>query len=345
MYRIRNRRRAYHPAPARSRATAIRAAMLAAALGTATLGAAALAGCSEPRGDARGAARDTSDTRSGARAGTERRRRGTGPALDDFGDTVPAQLSARRIVSLNPATTELLFALGAAGRLVGRSRWDAWPPAAMRVPELGDALRPSLERVIAARPDLVLLYATGDNRAAATALRRAGIPTVALRIDRPADFDRAARLLGRLTGDSTRGALVADSVAATLERVRRATASLPHPTVVWPLAARPPMVAGGGSFLDDLLTAAGARNVYAALPQPSPVVSLEDVARRDPELVLRSAGPGADDGLSAAWRVVPAVRAGRVISVPAESVSRPSVGMGTAAVILARLLHPGLVLR
>jgi len=274
-----------------------------------------------------------------------------GVERDDFGAPIPAAMRARRIVSLNPATTELLFAIGAGPRLVGRSRWDVWPRAALAVPSVGDGLHPDVERVLAARPDLVVLYASAENRVAATRFRAAGIATLALRIDRPAQLDRAAMLLGRVTGDSAQAALVADTVSATLRRVRAQTAALPHPTVVWVLVQRPPMVVGGGSFLNDLLETAGARNLYASLPQPSPVVTLEDIVRRNPALVITGTDAGnATAAVHAlqtdpAWRAVAAVRAGRIVAPDGDLVERPSVNIGQAAVALARLLHPGVPIR
>ena len=76
---------------------------------------------------------------------------------DDFGDTVGVAAPPRRIVSLNPSTTELLFAIGAGGRLVGRTTYDVWPVAARAIPDLGPGLRPNVEAVLATRPDLVVL--------------------------------------------------------------------------------------------------------------------------------------------------------------------------------------------
>lgn len=264
---------------------------------------------------------------------------------DDFGGVVALAPAPHRIVSLNPTTTELLFALGAGDRLVGRSRWDAWPAAATRVAALGDALRPEVEPIVAARPDLVLLYASEDNRAAYDRLRSAGIRTLALRIDHVAQFEHAARLLGRALGDSAAGDSVADSVAATLDRVRRATRGLPHPTVVWPVSDAPPMVIGGGSFMNELLDVAGARNLYRSARTPAPVVSIEDVVARDPDVVVSGGGELASDAWNTTWSAVPAVRAGRVVHVPRDLVSRPSVRLGEGAVALARALHPGLVIR
>jgi ABC-type Fe3+-hydroxamate transport system substrate-binding protein len=155
--------------------------------------------------------------------------------------------------------------------------------------------------------------------------------------------------LGRVIGDSARGFAVADSVKRTLDRVRAATKNLPHPTVVWPFAYRPVMVVGGGSFMTQLLDIAGVRNVYADQRDPSPVVTLEDVVQRNPDYLIRSVDNTQQftqpKDIDPAWRSVPAVRDGRLLTAPAELVSRPSVRLGEAAVVLATLLHPGLVLR
>ncbi|MGI8547021.1 MAG: ABC transporter substrate-binding protein, partial [Gemmatimonadaceae bacterium] len=264
---------------------------------------------------------------------------------DDFGQPIDLSRPPARVVSLNPTTTEIMYAIGAQSRLVGRSHWDKWPAAAKSKADLGDGIRPNAEQLIAARPDLVILYATGSNRDAAARLAHAGIRTLSLRIDTVHDFDRATRMLGRVLGDSAAGALVADSVDRSLRRIREATQALPHPTAVWRLADRPPMVVGGGSFMSELLRDAGARNLYAGLPQPSPVVAIEDVVIRNPDFLIVGGDIGASSTLHGAWSSVPAVRKGSVVSVPSDLVARPSVQMGAAAAALARALHPDLVLR
>ena len=105
--------------------------------------------------------------------------------VDDFGDTlVTTGPPRRRIVSLNPATTEMLFAMGDGDRVVGRTRWDTYPPAALAVADVGDGLRPNIEAVMATHPDLVVLYAANDDREAARRFRAAGIATLSVRNDR-----------------------------------------------------------------------------------------------------------------------------------------------------------------
>jgi iron complex transport system substrate-binding protein len=261
--------------------------------------------------------------------------------VDDFGDTLALRAPPRRIVSLNPATTELFFALGAGGRLVGRTQFDIYPPAALAVPNLGNAMQPSVEAVLGARPDLVLLYASNVNRDAAARFRAAGVPTLTLRVDRIADFRRTVMTLGRLLGDTVTANVVVDSVSRTLAAVRAATTSLPRPTTFWKAWDSPVIAIGGGSFLTELVEIAGGSNIYGDDPRPSLDVTIEDVVRRDPDVVI--AGPQSSERMRAqpAWRALRAVRDGRIVVFDTMLVGRPGVRLGEAAVSIARLLHPG----
>lgn len=267
----------------------------------------------------------------------------TAGVVDDYGRTVRLKAPPQRIVSLNPATTELLFALGAGPRVVGRTQYDFWPDSARLVPSVGGGMRPNLEAVLGRQPDLVIMYASGDDRGAADRLTAAGVTTAAFRIDKIRDFTRVTLDLGKLLGDTLRAHTVVDSVTATLDRVRRATDSLPRPSVFLHAWEKPLMTIGGGSFLSELVTIAGGRNIYDSLPAPSPVVTLEDVLRRNPDIILVSPVERQTLLTSRRWRALPAVRAGRVIAYDTNVVERPSVKLGEAAVSLARILHPGVV--
>ncbi|MHB0949364.1 MAG: ABC transporter substrate-binding protein [Gemmatimonadaceae bacterium] len=260
---------------------------------------------------------------------------------DDDGVALRAAAPPRRIVSLNPTTTEILFALGAGPRVVGRTHWDIWPEAARQVPDLGNGIQPNVETILGAHPDLVILYASADNRRAADRLRASGIPTYSFRVDQVDDFYRVAMHLGVLVGDSGRARLLADSVRRSLQAVRAATATLPHPRVVLPMFDTPLYVIGGGSYLSELVAIAGGRNVYDSLTAPSPQVSLEDVLLRAPQVIL--VGPETKRHMLAdpRWRVLPAVSAGRVLTLDTNLVLRPGPRLGEAARSIAALLHPG----
>lgn len=275
----------------------------------------------------------------------------TRPALDtlvdDFGAVVPVDARATsRIVSLNPAATEAIYAMGEAARLVGRSRWDEFPDAAKALPALGDGIRPNVEAVLAVRPTLVVLYATGDNRAAAEAFTRAGVRTIALRVDRIEQFAHLMDVLGRALDATTQAATVRDSVLGTLDRVRalvrRRVPDSARPRVAWPVWVSPPLVIGAGSYMDQLLDIAGAVNVFHDLPEPSPSVSIEELVRRAPARLVNSAEMREKLRASPQWRGVPAVSADAFVLDDPALIGRPSVTLGMAAVHLARQMHPAL---
>jgi iron complex transport system substrate-binding protein len=297
-------------------------------------GAAALAAaCGVNAGDPRAAgAAGASGVAGAARAARVDR------LVDDFGDTLQLPNAATRIVSLNPVTTEALFALGAGARLVGRTHWDGSPVAAKQVADVGNGIGPNVEAVLAVRPDLVVLYAAEANRAAAAAFRRAGVPTLTVRTDRIADLPRVLRALGVAIGDSAAATFVADTVQRSLDAVR----AMPRPavplSVFWHAWDAPVITIGAGSYLDELVTIAGGRNVFGDLSQPSPQVSLEAVAQRNPDVVLAGPTSGRSMQQDPRWRAVPAVRAGRVLVIDTARVGRPGVRMGEAARALRALL-------
>jgi iron complex transport system substrate-binding protein len=284
---------------------------------------------------------DTSASRSAASSGAPG---APAPAdTDDFGAPLPVDASASaRIVSLNPTATELLYAIGADDRLVGRSAWDEFPAEVKSVQSVGDGIRPNVEAVLGVKPTLVILYATAENRAAAAALQQAGVRVLSLRIDHIADFMSFTAVLGRAVGAEARAATVRDSVQRTLDVVRAATRNVTPVRVVWPAWLAPTMVIGGGSFIDELITIAGGVNVFHDSPAPSPPVSIEEIAKRDPDVVVTSASTLERLRNDAPWRAVRAVREGRWVVHDPALTGRPSVVLGMAAVSLARSLHPAL---
>lgn len=261
--------------------------------------------------------------------------------LDDFDAPLPGDAAhATRVVSLNPAFTEIAFALGAGPQLVGRTTWDNRPSAALAVTDVGAGIRPNVEAVLATRPTLVLLYATAENRAAAAAFERAGVRTIALRTVTIADFQRAAVVLGDALGQPDAARALVDSVEHTLEAVRRAVAGAERPRVVWPSWDSPVLVVGHASYEAELLEIAGAENVFDDREESVANVTIEEIAKRDPELIM--SGPERIARLQASqpWNAVRAIRERRTIVLDTNVVGRPGVTIGMAAVSIARLLHP-----
>jgi ABC-type Fe3+-hydroxamate transport system substrate-binding protein len=260
---------------------------------------------------------------------------------DDAGTLVTLARPAERVVSLAPAFTELLFALGAGDRVVGRTTWCDWPAGAAAVPSVGDGLAPNVEAIVARRPDLVLVWASGANAGAVAQLRGLGLTVAQFRADGLADVGRAARGMGALVGragggDSLAAALV-DSLAAARAPARR------EPLRALVLAGeQPPVAIGPTSFLSELVVLAGGSNVFADLPGPSAPVSLEAVVARDPDvvLVLGDAVPPAFGRPE--WRAVRAVREGRVVPLGGSVWNRPGPrSPGAVRTLATRLAELG----
>ncbi len=260
---------------------------------------------------------------------------------DDWGRPVALAAPARRIVSLAPASTELLFALGLGPRVVGRTHFCDWPPAARAVADVGNGIGPDVEAVAARKPDLVLLYASGANRAAADRLAALGIATAVLRLDRAEDVRRSAHTVGVLARVGT----TADSFVAAFDSALRAVAARPRPgrplrlyVDTW---ASPPITVGRGSYLSEVIRAAGAVNVFDDVAAPSATVSLEAIVSRDPDAILvlsLDTARAPDLASRSGWRVVRAAREGRVLVVDASLYDRPSPRMPVAAQDLAARL-------
>jgi iron complex transport system substrate-binding protein len=254
--------------------------------------------------------------------GAEAARAGAITLVDDAGDTFSLARPAQRVVSLIPATTELLFAMGQGSRVVGRTQWCDYPAEAALVPSVGDGITPNLEAVLGARPDLVVMYHSGQNGAAAERLRDLGVPAIRVRSDLLADVPRLAAMLGKLLGAGAE----ADSLARAFER-ELAAATVPTPAdppsiflLVWD---QPPMTVGRGSYVTELLERAGGRNTYADLPTSSGQISVESAARRDPDAILTSNTALPAFASRPEWQAVRAVRLRRFVHAPGSEFSRP----------------------
>jgi ABC-type Fe3+-hydroxamate transport system substrate-binding protein len=258
--------------------------------------------------------------------------------VDDAGDTVRLEHPARHIVSLAPASTELLFAIGAGSAVVGRTRWCDYPAAVADIPSVGDGIQPNIEAVVARHPDLVVLYHSAQNSAARQQLGRLGIASVELALDRVEDFERAAHLLGTLTGHSTDADSMLAGFQARLDAATRpATPGAPSVLIlVWD---QPPMTIGHGSFLSEIVERAGGRNLFGDLAASAGVISVEAVVNRRPDLVLVTSDSEPAFARRPEWQTVAAVRERRFVRVSSSAFNRPSPRMPEAITELAARLQ------
>jgi len=231
--------------------------------------------CQRPEAAAGGRGTDA-DTDPGSASAT---------VVDDAGRSHAAPLAAERIVSLVPSVTELLLELGLGERLVGRTDFDT-APQVRELPSVGGGLQPTLEALIALRPDLVIRFEGPSDPTTPRRLDEAGVAHFAVRPERVADVRSIALRLGRLLGREARAeALVAD-LDARLDSLARAARDKPGVRVAFLLGGPTAWVAGPGTYIDELITLAGGVNVFADLDRTYAEVPLEQLVVRTPDAVL-----------------------------------------------------------
>jgi len=249
---------------------------------------------------------------------------------DDEGRTVTLEHPPERIIALVPSATEALRAMGHQELLVGRTDFDRDPELA-HLPSVGGGLEPSPERLIALEPDLVVRFAAESDRVTPVHLDRAGIAHLAIRPDRIRDIRRILRLLGEVTGHPDEARDLVEAMDRELDQVATQVRDAPRPRVAFLLGGDPPWLVGPGTFLHELLEVAGARNAFQDLEGNYAPVSVEEVVRREVELILALEGARVPGALSR----LPLRR------VP-DRVQAPGHRVGESARTVARILHPEL---
>lgn len=262
-------------------------------------------------------------------------------AIDDAGRRLVLERPPRRIVSLAPGITEMLFAAGAGERVVATVEHSHDPPAARRIPRIGDAHAIDLERLLALRPDVVVVWAGGNNPAQIASIERLGIPVYRQQVGTLVELPRSLRRLGVLTGTAAVAQAAADGLEERLGALTRRYAAEQRPvSVLLQVWNRPIYTVGGAQSMSDSLRVCGARNVFADLTELGPAVTLEAVIARDPEMII-ALGPA---DVAAAWLDewrrfggLRAVRSGRLVAFDDQRLGRmgPSAVEATAALCRA----------
>ena len=252
-----------------------------------------------------------------------------------------AATPARRIVSMNPSLTRILVAIGARDSLVGVDEFSARAePAVSSLPRVGGLYSPSLESVVALRPDLVVLVPSFEQREFRTRLTQLGL---SVQEYDPVHFEQVLETilaLGKCVGHEIEAKARVDAIRRTQRAVQRAVADRPPLSAVLVLQREPLFVAGRDSFLDEMLAMAGARNLGAELGETWPRTSVEWLVGVAPGVILDSdSDPAPAATFWARWPSIPEVAQRRVVAIDAGDVTLPGPALDRALVKLARALH------
>lgn len=258
----------------------------------------------------------------------------------------PVSLGAlpRRIVSLVPSVTELLFALGAEDRLIGVTDYCDFPPAARRKPSVGGMMAPSLETIVALRPDLVVATDAGTRRETFEQLSRLNLPVYLVHADRIAHVMDVITRLGEITEHQADAGALKARLTERIEAVVKAVDARRRPRVLYVLWPEPLIVPGRDAIVTELITLAGGDSITAREAHDYPRFSLEAAVARAPEVILLArhgtgTGPLPRDRWDALTSL-PAVRAGRVHAVDGNLVHRYGPRVVEGLEELARRIHP-----
>lgn len=228
---------------------------------------------------------------------------------DDGGNAVTVVQPARRIVSLAPHVTELLFAAGGGDRIVGAVSYSDFPPAANNIPRIGDNRQVDIERLIALKPDLIVLWLHGGSGRQVELLSKLGIPMYHSEPHKLADIAHSVQRLGRLMGTDAVAQPAAKALSDTLTGLKLRYANRPPVRLFYQVWDKPLYTLNGEHIVSDAIRLCGGENIFAEMTVTAPVVSIEGVLQRDPEAIFGSSERAARDGGVDLWRRYGALRA------------------------------------
>jgi iron complex transport system substrate-binding protein len=244
---------------------------------------------------------------------------------DELGDRVVLAAPARRIVSLAPHLTELLFAAGAGPRVVGVVDYSDYPPEAKAIRRVGAYHRFDFEAILALKPDLVVGWPSGNGPEVLQRLRRLGLPVFASEPGALPKLATTIETLGALTGTADVAARAAGQYRERLGALRARYAGRPEVTVFYEIWDRPLQTVNDAHVISDVIRMCGGRNVFGKLAALAPTINAEDVIRADPEVIVASGMGEAQPVWLDTWKRWPrltAVARGNLYVVPPDLIQR-----------------------
>jgi len=262
---------------------------------------------------------------------------------DDAGRRVSIPAKVDRVVSLAPNLTEIVFAVGAGNRLVGRTSYCDYPPEAKAIAEVGDTIHPNLEPIIALKPQVVLVSTASQLEVFTQQLQGQNI---AVFVTDPHDLEgvfRSIEQIGEIVGEKDRANQLVQKLRERTNAVEQAVKQKPLVRVFYQASGEPLYTAGRDSYVTDLMRRAGATSVTADVPGAWPKYSNESALAARPEAIILPTGGSmgaANATVVEALRQSPAVLNGRVYKINDDHLARPGPRLVDGLEEMARALHP-----
>ncbi len=266
---------------------------------------------------------------------------------DDMGRELSIETVPQRIVTLAPSITEIVYFLGLGDRVVGVTKYSSYPPDAARKPKVGSYVDLNVEMIVSLSPDLVISTADGNQPGVVDLLEKAGIPVFVVN---PRDLRQVIRTvveIGEVCGVPDKARELADGMSERVDRISAKTADRRRPLVFLQVNPKPIMTVNASTYSSDLIRLAGGRNMGDEETITYPRISVEEVIRQKPEVIIVSSMErgGEFERIKRHWLkldMIPAARDGRVHLVDSDLIDRPSPRVVQGLEILARQIHPDL---
>ncbi len=271
--------------------------------------------------------------------------RGGMVVVDEVGERVEVPDRAARILPLAPSIAEILFSLGLDERIVGVTRFATWPPAARKKPKVGSFFKPSLEKILALKPDLVIAGSEHQDEKIYASLKHFRVPVYRIRPNDLTTIYRTISHLGEITGTLPRAQKIILGMKKKAGEIERRVAGLPPRRVFYQVGVDPIVAVNRHTFAADLIRRAGGILVTADNPVRYPVYAIEKVILDAPEvIIISSMSPNTNYRRFRKswqrWRTIPAVRNDRIYVIDSDFVDRPSPRIVEGLARLAEFIHP-----
>lgn len=261
---------------------------------------------------------------------------------DGSGATVTLAQPAQRVVTLAPHATELVYAAGAGERIVGASDYSDYPAAARSIPRIGSNRQIDIERLLALRPDLLVVWQGGNAERQLEPLRRLGVPVYQSEPKSLDDIADEIERLGRLTGTEASAQPAAVALRTRLGALAERARGKPPVSVFYQVSDQPLYTLNGRQIVSDAIRLCGGVNVFADLAALAPTVSIEAVLQKNPEVIVRGGRDGEEAPGLAMWKRTPAllaVQRGNLYTVSSDLMTRAGPRMVDGAEALCGLLE------